>query len=56
MVIDVLNSGRVPLRLPVGADGIDAVLSHLDAVRTDIDAWQEAARDTAFAPAPAQTP
>jgi NAD(P)-dependent dehydrogenase (short-subunit alcohol dehydrogenase family) len=56
LVIDVLDSGRVPLRLPVGADGVDAVLGHLDAVRTDIDAWQEAARDTAFAPAPGQSP
>ncbi|MEX5634042.1 SDR family NAD(P)-dependent oxidoreductase [Parafrankia sp. FMc2] len=56
LVVEVLGSGRVPLRLPVGGDGIDAVLSHLDAVRADIDAWETAARDTAFDPAPAPAP
>ncbi|CAI7974231.1 MULTISPECIES: SDR family NAD(P)-dependent oxidoreductase [unclassified Parafrankia] len=58
LVVEVLGSGRVPLRLPVGADGVDAVLSHLDAVRADIDAWEKAARNTAFDPAsdPASAP
>ncbi|MBL7629790.1 SDR family NAD(P)-dependent oxidoreductase [Frankia sp. CN6] len=50
LVVEVLGSGRVPLRLPVGADAVDAVLSHLDAVRADIDGWEKAARDTAFDP------
>ncbi|CAO5158129.1 SDR family NAD(P)-dependent oxidoreductase [Frankia sp. AiPs1] len=56
LVIEVLGSGQVPLRLPVGADAVDAVLGHLDAVRTEINAWENAARDTAFDPAPTRTP
>ncbi|MBL7618919.1 SDR family NAD(P)-dependent oxidoreductase [Frankia sp. AgB1.8] len=48
LILKVLDSGRVPLRLPVGSDAVDAVLAHLDAVRADIHAWEPAARDTAF--------
>ncbi|MCK9921487.1 SDR family NAD(P)-dependent oxidoreductase [Frankia sp. AgPm24] len=50
LVLEVLGSGNVPLRLPVGPDGVDAVLRHLDEVRADVDAWQKAARDTTFDP------
>ncbi|WP_420708051.1 hypothetical protein [Streptomyces sp. 142MFCol3.1] len=45
------TSGRrspTPLRLPLGGDGVDAVVAHLDARRTEIATWEKVARDTAF--------
>src|SRR5919108_343683 len=58
--IDVLvnNAGRThvgafeekepPLHLPLGEDGVDAVLGKLDQVRTEIAAWEKRTRATAF--------
>ncbi|MFE3591224.1 hypothetical protein ACFXOY_27370 [Streptomyces niveus] len=39
---------RTPLRLPLGPDAVDAVTGHLDAVRAEVAAWEEVARDTGF--------
>ncbi|MFV0133841.1 oxidoreductase [Streptomyces sp. HMX87] len=39
---------RTPLRLPLGDDGVGAVLAHLDQVRDDITAWEKRARATGF--------
>ncbi|HTJ71573.1 MAG TPA: oxidoreductase [Actinospica sp.] len=47
-VLAALAAERTPLRLPLGADSVDAVVGHLDAVRADIAAWEKTARDTAF--------
>ncbi|MEV8030609.1 oxidoreductase [Streptomyces sp. NPDC086182] len=49
LVLAALADARTPLRLPLGGDGVDAVLGHLDAQRTEIIAWEKAARDTTFA-------
>lgn len=43
-----LDADRTPLRLLLGSDAVDAVVDHLDAVRTDIVTWEQVARDTAF--------
>ena len=48
LVADVLAADEVPLHLPVGADGVDAVLAHTDAVRADVEAWAQRARVTAL--------
>ncbi|WP_328446864.1 oxidoreductase [Streptomyces sp. NBC_00386] len=47
-VLAALADDRTPLRLPLGGDGVDAVLGHLDAQRAEITAWEKLARDTAF--------
>ena len=47
-ILTALNAERTPLRLPLGDDVVDAVLGHLDSVRTEISAWEKVARDTAF--------
>ncbi|HEV2634017.1 MAG TPA: oxidoreductase [Actinocrinis sp.] len=47
-VIAALEAENTPLRLPLGSDGVDAVLGHLDAVRADIAAWENVARATTF--------
>jgi NAD(P)-dependent dehydrogenase (short-subunit alcohol dehydrogenase family) len=47
-ILTALNAEHTPLRLPLGDDGVDAVLGHLDAVRGEIAAWEKVARDTAF--------
>ncbi|WP_330457662.1 oxidoreductase [Streptomyces sp. NBC_00820] len=48
VVLAALDAERTPLRLPLGDDGVGAVLTHLDQVRDDIAAWEKRSRDTAF--------
>ncbi|GHE51810.1 short-chain dehydrogenase/reductase [Streptomyces spiralis] len=48
LVLAALESDDTPLRLPLGDDGVTAVLDHLDQVRGDIAAWEKRARATAF--------
>ena len=47
-VIAALEAEHTPLRLPLGDDSVDAVLAHLDSVRTEIATWEKTARATAF--------
>ncbi|GAA5034535.1 oxidoreductase [Streptomyces siamensis] len=47
-VLAALADVNTPLRLPLGGDGVDAVVGHLDAQRTEIATWEKVARDTAF--------
>ncbi|MEX3107756.1 MULTISPECIES: oxidoreductase [unclassified Streptomyces] len=47
-ILAALDSERTPLHLPLGSDAVDAVLGHLDAVRSDVTAWEKTARDTAY--------
>lgn len=42
-----LAAEKAPLRLPLGADAVDAVLGHLDAVRGDVTTWETVSRATA---------
>ncbi|WP_189854908.1 oxidoreductase [Streptomyces poonensis] len=48
LVLAALDAERTPLRLPLGDDGVTAVLGHLDQVREDVTAWEERTRATAF--------
>ncbi|MGQ4383942.1 SDR family NAD(P)-dependent oxidoreductase [Streptomyces sp. SAS_270] len=48
LILAALDADRTPLRLPLGDDGVSAVLGHLDEVREDIAVWEKRARDTAF--------
>ncbi|MEU3897757.1 oxidoreductase [Streptomyces sp. NPDC045251] len=48
LVLAALAAERTPLRLPVGDDGVSAVLGHLDQVREDVEAWEKHTRATAF--------
>ncbi|MDG9722017.1 SDR family NAD(P)-dependent oxidoreductase [Streptomyces sp. DH41] len=48
LILDALAAERTPLRLPLGDDGVGAVLGHLDQVREDVEAWEKRARATAF--------
>ena len=41
-----LDVEQTPLRLPLGADAIDAITAHLDAVRSELRTWETVARDT----------
>ncbi|WP_328438718.1 oxidoreductase [Streptomyces sp. NBC_00444] len=43
-----LEAEPTPLRLPLGDDGVSAVLDHLDQVRQDVAAWEKRTRATAF--------
>lgn len=48
VILAALEAERTPLRLPLGDDGVSAVLGHLDQVREDIAPWEKSARSTAF--------
>ncbi len=45
-ILTALDSGQTPLRLPLGDDSVDAILSHLDGIRAEIASWEKLARDT----------
>jgi NAD(P)-dependent dehydrogenase (short-subunit alcohol dehydrogenase family) len=47
-VVTVLGSDDPPLRLALGADAVDHISAHLDAVRADLDKWAELSRSTAL--------
>jgi NAD(P)-dependent dehydrogenase (short-subunit alcohol dehydrogenase family) len=46
LILAALDAEETPLRLPLGDDGVDAVLGHLDQVREDVTAWEKRARAT----------
>ncbi|MER6385348.1 oxidoreductase [Streptomyces sp. NPDC001250] len=48
LILSALEAEHTPLRLPLGDDGVSAVLAHLDQVREDITAWEKRTRATAF--------
>lgn len=45
-ILTALDTPHTPLRLPLGDDAVDAILGHLDSVRTEITTWEKHARDT----------
>jgi NAD(P)-dependent dehydrogenase (short-subunit alcohol dehydrogenase family) len=47
-ILAALDAEQTPLRLPLGDDSVDAVLAHLDAVRSDVTTWEKFSRDTAI--------
>jgi NAD(P)-dependent dehydrogenase (short-subunit alcohol dehydrogenase family) len=48
-ILTALDTDATPLRLPLGDDALDAILSHLDSVRTEITSWEKLARNTRLA-------
>ncbi|WP_077800252.1 oxidoreductase [Streptomyces sp. JHA26] len=48
LVLAALAADDTPLRLPLGDDGVSAVLGHLDQVRADVTAWEKRTRATGF--------
>ncbi|MEU0940944.1 oxidoreductase [Embleya sp. NPDC005971] len=47
-ILAALGAEAVPLRLPLGADAVDAVLTHLATVRDEIHTWEKVSRATDF--------
>ena len=48
LIIEALEADDTPLHLPLGDDGVTAVLGHLDQVRGQVTAWEDRARATVF--------
>ncbi|MEV8595933.1 oxidoreductase [Streptomyces sp. NPDC052012] len=48
LILTALRAERTPLHLPLGDDGVTAVLAHLDQVREEVVAWEKQTRATAF--------
>jgi NAD(P)-dependent dehydrogenase (short-subunit alcohol dehydrogenase family) len=55
-ILTALTADRTPLRLPLGDDAVEAITTHLDSVRSDLDAWENLSRSTAFDHEPAPQP
>jgi NAD(P)-dependent dehydrogenase (short-subunit alcohol dehydrogenase family) len=43
-----LAAERTPLRLPLGGDAVDLILTHLDTVREELVTWEKVSRGTDF--------
>ena len=43
-----LDSEHTPLRLPLGADAVEGIRSKLDAVRAELDDWEDISLSTAL--------
>ncbi|MFF1300388.1 MULTISPECIES: oxidoreductase [unclassified Streptomyces] len=48
VILAALQAEHTPLRLPLGDDGVTAILGHLDQVREDVTAWEKTTRATGF--------
>ncbi|MGW1599482.1 oxidoreductase [Streptomyces eurythermus] len=48
VILAALEAERTPLRLPLGDDGVNAVLGHLDQVRAEVTEWEKRTRATGF--------
>ncbi|MBC9726963.1 oxidoreductase [Streptomyces sp. TRM68367] len=48
VILAALAAEETPLRLPLGDDGVSAVLGHLDQVRDEVIAWEKRTRATGF--------
>ena len=48
-ILTALAAPSTPLRLPLGDDAVDAILSHLDRTGADLRSWEKLARDTRIA-------
>jgi NAD(P)-dependent dehydrogenase (short-subunit alcohol dehydrogenase family) len=47
-ILAALNADTTPLRLPLGDDAVDGILTHLDMIAGEVHAWETVSRDTAF--------
>ncbi|MFF9766176.1 oxidoreductase [Streptomyces sp. NPDC053086] len=48
VILAALEAEPTPLRLPLGDDGVSAVLAHLDQVRAEVTEWEKRTRATGF--------
>jgi NAD(P)-dependent dehydrogenase (short-subunit alcohol dehydrogenase family) len=48
LIVEALEADETPLHLPLGEDGVGAVLAHLDEVRAQVTTWESRTRATAF--------
>ncbi|GAA2732489.1 oxidoreductase [Streptomyces nogalater] len=48
VILAALEAERTPLHLPLGDDGVTAVLGHLDQVRAEVTEWEKQTRATGF--------
>ncbi|GAA3682709.1 oxidoreductase [Lentzea roselyniae] len=47
-ILTALDAAETPLRLTLGGDAVDAVLTHLDDVKAEIALWEKVSRETEF--------
>jgi NAD(P)-dependent dehydrogenase (short-subunit alcohol dehydrogenase family) len=50
-ILRAIDSDRPPLRLPLGSDAVDPILTRLDSIRGEVLEWEAVARATTFTPA-----
>ncbi|HZO98428.1 MAG TPA: oxidoreductase [Gaiellaceae bacterium] len=49
-IIAALDAEEPPLRLPLGADAVEAIRARHESLRAELDRWEQVARATAFDP------
>jgi NAD(P)-dependent dehydrogenase (short-subunit alcohol dehydrogenase family) len=47
-ILTALDAERSPLRLPLGDDAVDGILTNLDTIRREVHAWESVSRATSF--------
>jgi hypothetical protein len=47
-ILKALDDDNTPLRLPLGNDAVDALVSHADGIRNDLLVWEPVSRGTDF--------
>jgi hypothetical protein len=47
-ILAALEAETPPLRLALGNDAVDAIATHLDSVRRDLQTWESVSRQTDF--------
>jgi hypothetical protein len=47
-ILAALDAEAPPLRLALGNDAVDAIATHLDSVRRDLQTWESVSRKTDF--------
>ena len=47
-ILGALESESPPMRLALGNDAVDAISTHLDMVRRDLETWEPVSRQTDF--------
>jgi NAD(P)-dependent dehydrogenase (short-subunit alcohol dehydrogenase family) len=47
-ILAALDADTTPLRLPLGDDAVDGILTHLDMIAAEVHAWENVSRNTAF--------
>ncbi len=47
-ILTALTAGETPLRLPLGDDSVDGILTHLGQIESEVRSWEKVSRSTGY--------